>query len=81
MPRADATRCDPAFTDAAELTTWLRDAITNGYVGGLWPEGQFPRYVWYRKDGIAYQARAVNAEQGTYKGWHIPAEEEPEGLP
>lgn len=81
MPRADATKCDPSFADAAELTSWLREAITNGYVGGVWAEGMFPRYVWCRKDEQAYQAMAVNAEQGTYKGWQIPPEEEPEGLP
>jgi hypothetical protein len=80
-PRADATKCDPTFTDAAELTVWLREAITNGYIGGVWAEGTFPRYVWCRKNEQAYQAMLINSEQGTYKGWQIPPEEEPEGLP
>jgi uncharacterized protein involved in copper resistance len=81
MPRADATKCDPGFTNAAELTAWLQEAIADGYVGGVWDEGTFPRYVWCRKNGQAYQGRAVNAEQGTYKGWPIAPDEEPEGLP
>jgi hypothetical protein len=80
-PRADATKCDPSFTDAAVLTGWLREAIRDGQVGGVWEEGTFPRYVWCRREGEAYQARVVNAEQGTYKGWRIASEEEPEGLP
>jgi hypothetical protein len=79
--RADATKCDPALSDPAELTEWLREAIRNGYVGGVWEEGQFPRYVWCRKGEVVYQARAVNAELGTYKGWQIGPDEVPEDLP
>jgi hypothetical protein len=81
QPRADATKCDPALSDPVKLTGWLRDAIRNGHVGGVWEPGQFPRYAWCRQDGVAYQARVVNVEQGTYKGWQIGPDEEPEGLP
>jgi hypothetical protein len=79
--RADATKCNPALSDAAELTSWLREAIRSGHVGGVWEEGQFPRYAWCRRGGIAYQARCVNPDQGTYKGWQIGPDEEPEELP
>jgi len=39
--RADASKCDPAFTDADEITSWLRASIEDGVVGAPW-EGEFP---------------------------------------
>ncbi len=62
--RADATKCDPALADPAladpaELTGWLRSAILAGTVGPPW-EGDFPRYVWHRREGVCYEGRLVN---------------------
>jgi hypothetical protein len=77
--RADASKCDPKFTDPVELTSWLREAIVSGSVGEPW-EGDFPRYVWTRREGVVYEARLVNQELGQYKGYPLHRGEEPEGL-
>src|SRR6266545_5929373 len=75
--RADATRCDPDVATFEELTEWLRDAIRRGDIGGPW-EGDFPRYVWYRREESCYEGRLVNREAGEYKGYPLRAEEAPE---
>lgn len=81
-PRADTTKCDPELHgDYLRLGEWLRLAIRAGWVGAPW-EGGFPRYVWVEQDGRYYQARLVNREAGSYKGWEIdpddPAQFPPE---
>lgn len=79
-PRRDATKCDPALHgDFRQLTSWLREAILAERVGSPW-EGRFPRYVWTNEAGSWYEARLVNREQGTYKGYEIRPEELPEEL-
>lgn len=77
--RADASKCDPAFTDADEITGWLRTAIQAGRIGAPW-EGDFPRYVWHRLNEVTYEARLVNQELGQYKGYPLQPSELPEGL-
>jgi hypothetical protein len=74
QPRADASKCDPSITDANVVTTWLRDAVEAGRIGEPW-EGDFPRYVWAEVDGMHYEGRLVNREQGTYKGYPLSEEE------
>lgn len=76
--RADASRCDPTFADAEELTMWLRHAITAGSVGGPW-EGRYPRYVWHRRAALVYEGRLVNQEQGQYKGYPLVRTNGPRG--
>ena len=79
-PRADATKCDPQLHGNFEvLTTWLCEAIQAGRVGAPW-EGDFPRYAWGEHGGVWYEARLVNQEQGTYKGYAIRDDERPSGL-
>lgn len=78
-PRADASKCDPKLADRDELTRWLREALRAGYAGQLW-EGDFPRYVWCRRDGVTYEARLSNPELGHYKGYPLRPEESVEGL-
>lgn len=79
-PRADATKCDPALHgDFEVLTQWLRRGVALGAVGSPW-EADFPRYVWVKEDDTWYEARLVNREQGTYKGYVIEPSEVPEGL-
>lgn len=79
-PRRDATKCDPMLHgDFDQLTTWLRTAIAAGHVGAPW-ESEFPRYVWTKQGGTWYEARLVNREQGTYKGYEIVADEVPDEL-
>jgi len=77
--RADASKCDPKLADQAELTGWLRDAIASGYTGAPW-EGDFPRYVWCRREDTLYEGRLVNSGLGEYKGYPLHASQWPEGL-
>jgi hypothetical protein len=79
-PRADASKCDASLADAAELTGWLRTAIRQGQVSALW-DGDFPRYVWCRQAGVAYEGRLLNQGLGQYKGYPLGPGEEPGGLP
>lgn len=79
LRQADATKCDPAFKDAAEeITTWLRDAIRAGHTG-IW-QGRFPEYAWYRVDGRCYEARLTNPGNGDYKGYALVEHECPDGI-
>lgn len=81
IPRADATKCDPQLHgDFAQLTSWLKTAIVAGRVSEDWSSAGFPKYVWVEEAGAYYQARLVNAEQGTYKGWEIDPSELPKEL-
>jgi hypothetical protein len=50
-----------------------------GRIGAPW-EGDFPRYVWHRRDDVVYEARLVNQEVGEYKGYPLEPGEWPEGL-
>lgn len=77
--RSDASRCDPALADPQELTKWLRDGVAAGHIGAPW-EGSFPRYVWYRRGEMCYEARLVNAGAGDYKGYPLTDAECPDGL-
>jgi hypothetical protein len=77
--RADATKCDPALADPAELTQWLREAIMSGRVGPPWL-GDFHRYVWYLRGDICYEGMLVNQGLGQYKGYQLERDQWPEGL-
>lgn len=78
--RSDATRCPPDLEAAQEnLTTWLRQAIRAGDVGGLM-EGGFPRYVWYRDGDRVFEGRLTNRMKGEYKGYPIEPDEVPRKL-
>lgn len=80
-PRADAAICPRHLAREQVLVTdWLRRAIRLGFVSALW-EGEFPRYVWHREAGVAYEARLVNRSNGQYKGYPLNPGEEPRGLP
>lgn len=78
-PRADASKCDPRLADQDELTCWLQQAIREGRTGGQW-DGDFPRYIWHRAEGVPYEARLVNRELGQYKGYPLAQDEWPETL-
>lgn len=67
--------------DFPQLTAWVRDAIRAGHVSEPWDDGMYPQYAWLRADGIVWMARAVNAQQGTYKGWAAAPGEAPSWLP
>lgn len=78
-PRPDATICDRSLTDPDILTGWVREALVRGVMGAFM-EGRFPRYVWYKTGKTVYEARLVNREQGTYKGYPLYEDEWPEGI-
>jgi hypothetical protein len=63
----------------AELTQWLRDAIRRRAVSAYF-EGGYPRYAWFKKDDVVYEARLVNRGQGTYKGYPLETDEWPQGI-
>lgn len=79
-PRADASICPSALRkEQSRVTTWLKDAIREGRVGGPL-DGQFPRYVWHREQDTVYEGRVVNSELGQYKGYPLNPEEWPRGI-
>jgi hypothetical protein len=79
--RSDATLCPSDLNGIQpELTTWVKEAIARGHVGGV-IEGQFPRYIWYRSsDGRHFEGRLTNQALGHYKGYPIDALEFPSEL-
>lgn len=79
-PRADASICPLELNENKGLVqVWLEVALKNAQCGEYF-EGDFPRYVWHRVAGRAYEARLVNREQGHYKGYPLADDECPEGL-
>ncbi len=79
-PRPDASLCEKAFAGREhEVSEWLRRAIREGRIGEPW-DGDFPRYVWHRAEGVCYEARLVNAGLGEYKGWPLDEAECPDGV-
>jgi len=78
--RADASCCPRDLSlDETIPEQWLRDALLRGAVGAPW-EGRFPRYVWYEHEGIIFEGRLVNKEQGSYKGYPLEDDEWPPGI-
>lgn len=43
-------------------------------------DGDFPRNIWLKQDGVVYEARLVNQGNGGYKGWPLEDFEIPEEL-
>lgn len=78
--RSDATKCPKHLKDRDQLTGWLQQAIRQGWVSENPRPARFPRYVWVRQEGIWFEARLVNAGQGTYKGYPLAEDEIPKGL-
>lgn len=77
--RSDATPCPPNLASQDALTGWLRDAISEGAIGEPW-EGDFPRYAWVSNEKGSFEARLINREQGTYKGYPLEKAERPSWL-
>ena len=77
--RADASCCPREITDREAVSGWLRSAIRRGATGGPW-EGGFPRYVWYKDGNRVFEARLVNREAGSYKGYPLDEDEWPKGI-
>ena len=77
--RADASCCPRNVTDREMVSEWLRSAIRRGAVGSPW-ESEFPRYVWYMHGDTVFEARLVNRERGSYKGYPLDRDEWPKGI-
>ena len=78
--RADASKCPTHLKDPAAITDWLREAIKKGNVSGPGDAETFPRYAWAYVDNVWFEARLVNQEQGTYKGYPLEPHETPTGV-
>ncbi|GAA3009778.1 hypothetical protein [Streptomyces fulvorobeus] len=57
----------------------LRDALTEGLLGGPW-ERDFPRYAWYRVGDVVREFRLAGQDPGRYTGYTLHPSEWPEGL-
>lgn len=79
--RPRATPCPGHIQEFDTPTGWLREALRAGYVGYPWDLGMYPRYAWLRVEGVCYEARASNEEQGVYKGYPLAEHECPDWLP
>jgi hypothetical protein len=77
--RSDASPCPTDLHDFDDLSTWLRAAVRAGHVGAPW-NGDFPRYAWVDNEHGCFEARLINREQGTYKGYPLHPEERPRWL-
>lgn len=78
-PRPDASLCDAALANQKVLIDeWLAQAIRRGQFSSF-VEGKYPRYIWHRVEHTMYEARLVNREQGSYKGYPLQPDEWPEG--
>jgi hypothetical protein len=77
--RSDATPC-PRDLVEAEIVIWLREAIADGDVGGLWEGQPYPQLAWKRIGDVVYEARLSNAEQGWYHGYPLDKTEWPAWL-
>ena len=79
-PRPDASICPAALNNSkSQIETWLRTGIVNGHTG-VWEDG-YPRYVWYRKNGIVYEARQGSPGSGQYHGYPLAPQENVRCLP
>ena len=77
--RPDANICPRNLADCRELVEgWLREAVRNGQVGA-W-NGNYPRYVWFRKGEIVYEARDGSPGSGRYHGYPLEPWQEVRGL-
>ena len=78
--RSDASPC-PRDISREQAEQWLREAIAAGNVGAPWSDQPFPQYAWYRQEGMVFEARVTNVEQGAYKGYPLDPSEFPDWLP
>jgi len=79
-PRVDASICPRRLSrDQERVTQWLKTAIRSGATGEEL-QGGFPKYAWYKEEGVVYEARLVNPGLGEYKGFPLNATEWPDGL-
>ncbi len=78
-PRADASICPRDINNIDIVNTWLREAFSKGAISE-YMEGDFPRFVWYKTNGMAFQGRLTNRGNGEYKGFPVSLSELPKGI-
>lgn len=78
--RSDASPC-PRDISRDQAEQWLREAIAAGNIGAPWSDQPFPQCAWYRREGVVFEARVTNVEQGAYKGYPLDPSEFPDWLP
>ena len=74
--RSDATPCDPKV-EWHDINAALAEGVRRGCIGQVMEQG-FPRYVWGWIDGQLYEARHLNGNAGSYKGYRIGSPEYPQ---
>ena len=79
-PRPGASLCSPVLNNSkGQIQNWLRNGILNGHTE-VWENG-YPRYVWYRHNGIVYEARQGSPGSGEYHGYPLEPHQNVTGLP
>jgi hypothetical protein len=79
-PYATASLCDRELAHKQLLVNrWLRTAIRKGAVSEFF-EGEFPRYVWFKRGDTVFEGRLINREAGWYKGYPLNGSEWPQGI-
>lgn len=81
---SQATQAPTPYSDGSPAggrgaSGYCREGIRGGLISAHW-DGDFPRYVWIRKEDTVFEARLVNQDSGAYKGWELKPEEYPEAL-
>ena len=70
----------PTESGLSGRTDWLAPrGDLRGAIGEPW-EGDFPRYAWVTNENGSFEARLINREQGTYKGYPLEKFERPSWL-
>lgn len=78
--RSDASKCPTHLRDPKEITGWIAQAILQGQVSDDPGRDSFPRYVWAFQQDTWFEARLVNASQGTYKGYPLTSDQVPRAV-
>jgi hypothetical protein len=63
-----------------DINHWLRTALRAGHFSAYWDHDHYPRYVWHREGDVVFEARVVNAGDGSYKGYALKRDEWPENF-
>lgn len=75
-PRPGKTLCDGAGPFPAELArALLRAGLERGMISRQM-RGDWPQNVWSIDDGRAFEAELTNSEQGSYRGYPLPADDD-----
>ncbi|MEI6389004.1 MAG: hypothetical protein WCQ50_20535 [Spirochaetota bacterium] len=79
-PRPDASLCPRNLAyRQGDVQRWLREGITAGNFSDYWIKG-FPKYVWYKEEGIVFEGQLMDPATGTYKGYPLESDEVVRGL-